>query len=319
MPKERVVKPPRLREGATVAVIAPSSFPDYPEFSLYQGLEYIRSLGFKVVLGKTLTQASAKWYLSGDDAFRAADINWAFKDPTVDAVICARGGVGSMRVLGLLDYDAIKNNPKIFVGYSDTTSIQNAMVSLSGLPSVQGPMAAVGFGANSDVQKTKRYWDTLLKILRGETVELGVWQGGPVPLTIKEGKCSGRLVGGNLILYTLLSGSRYTPLESGDVLFLEDIDEDAWRIDNYLGCLQANGSLDKTAGVVLGEFPREEGKERGPRLDEIFRSYFASKSYPSIYNYPCCHGYGHEPTPLGVSVELDADRKTLKMLEPVTD
>jgi muramoyltetrapeptide carboxypeptidase len=318
MPKERVVKPPRLREGATVAVIAPSSFPNYPEFSLYQGLEHIRKLGFNTVLGKTLTQASAKWYLSGDDAFRAEDVNWAFREPSVDAVICARGGVGSMRILGMLDYELIRNNPKIFVGYSDTTSIQNAMISLSGVPSIQGPMAAVGFAADSDIQKTKRYWDTLLRILKGEVVELGAWSGGPVPLTIKGGKCSGRLVGGNLILFTLLSGSKYNPLAEGDVLFLEDIDEDEWRIDNFLGCLQANGSLDKVAGMVLGEFPRGT-KEHGPRLEEIFGSYLSTKSYPSILNYPCCHGYGREPTPLGTNIELDADKKIVRMLEPSVD
>ncbi len=319
MPRTSVQRPRRLKKGATVAVIAPSSFPDYPEFSLFEGLEYIRKLGFRLKIGKTLTEAKSRWYLSGEDEFRAQDINTAFADENVDAIICARGGAGSMRILKLLDYDLIKKNPKPFVGYSDTTSIQNAMLSLSGLASIQGPMGAVGFGKDSDVKKTKMYWNTLVSMLGGEELQLGAWKGGPPPLTVKAGRAEGRLVGGNLILFTLLGGSKYCPTQNGDVLFLEDISEETWRVDNFLASLSAQGALDRASGIVLGEFPREREQARGPRLEEIFRTYLENLDAPSFINYPCCHGYGHEPVPLGIRVSLDADKRLLQMLEAAVE
>jgi muramoyltetrapeptide carboxypeptidase len=312
-------KPPRLREGATVAVIAPSSYPDYPHFNLYGGLEYIRSLGYRVVLGDTLKHALMNGLTSAPPQERAKEVNWAFTDKSVDAVICARGGVGSLELLRLLDYEGIASNPKPFVGYSDTTSIQNAVLSLCGLPTIQGPMAAVGFAGDSDIERTKGYWATLISVLRGETPTLGGWRGGPQPLTLKGGVGRGRLVGGNIILYTLIAGSRFDPLTKGDILFLEDIKEEAWRISNYLASLDARGTLDELGGVLIGEFPREDGNPQPMRPEEQLRGVFSGKHYPSFINYPCCHGYGREPVPLGIRVEMDAYNYTVSLLEPFAE
>jgi muramoyltetrapeptide carboxypeptidase len=321
LPKETCIRPPKLKPGDTIAVIAPSSFPDYPHFALYEGLEYIKELGYKIVLGKTLTSALSKWYLSADDKTRADDITWAFTNDQVDAIICARGGVGSMRIVSSLDYDAIREHPKLFVGYSDVTSIQNAMLNLTGLVTLQGPMAGVGLrkDPNTDPDRHKKYWDTMLRMMSGEQLELGLWRGGPAPLTVKEGVAKGRLVGGNLILFTLLSGSRYIPPPEGKVLFLEDINEEDWRIDNFLGGLDASGYLRQVRSVVLGEFPRKPEVVDRVQLEEIFRSYFMDKPYPSFLNFPCCHGYGRETIPLGIDVKVDANERRLLMLEPAVD
>ncbi|MEM0272474.1 MAG: LD-carboxypeptidase [Thermoprotei archaeon] len=312
-------KPSKLRDGATIAVVAPSSFPLYPHFNLYGGLEYLKSLGYKVVLGETLKNALMNGLTSAPPEFRARELNWAFGDNTVDAIICARGGVGSLRLLNMLDYDKIRANPKPFVGYSDTTSIQNAILKLSGLPSVQGPMVAVGFNADSDVEKTKHYWAILLSLLKGETPLLGAWCGGPPPLTIKGGLGRGRLVGGNIILYALIAGSKFDPLAQGDILFLEDIKEESWRIDNQLASLECRGLLDGLGGVLIGEFPNNEDSPQPVRVEELLRERLAHRPYPSFINYPCCHGYGREPVPLGLYGELNADNHTLQPLEPFAE
>jgi muramoyltetrapeptide carboxypeptidase len=321
LPGEARIKPPKLKPGGTIAVIAPSSYPDYPHFALYEGLEYVKQLGYKIILGKTLTTASSKWYLSGEDKFRSGDISWAFANDEVDAIICARGGVGSMRIVSSLDYDMIRNHPKLFVGYSDVTSIQNAMLNLSGLVSLQGPMVGVGLrkDPDNDPERHKKYWSTMLQIMSGEQLQLGLWQGGPAPLTIKEGEATGRLVGGNLILFTLLNGSRYMPSPEGKVLFLEDIDEEAWRIDNFFGGLESSGYLSQVSSVVLGEFPRKPDTVDPVQLEEVFRSYLMSKPYPSFVNFPCCHGYGRETIPLGIDVKVDANERRLTMLEPAVE
>lgn len=313
------VKPAKLREGATIAVIAPSSYPDYPHFDLYAGVEHLRRLGYRVVLGPTLRNALMNGLTSGSPAERAAEINWAFRDDSVDAVFCARGGVGSLRLLGLLDYDLIRNRPKPFVGYSDTTSIQNALLGLSGLPTIQGPMVAVGLGQGSDAEKTKGYWATLFGILKGETPTLGAWRGGPAPLTIRGGVAEGRVVGGNIILYSLMAGTRFDPLVEGDILFLEDIKEEAWRIEDQLASLAARGTLDGLGGLLIGEFPRDEEHPQPVRVEELFRSTLADRPYPSFINYPCCHGYGREPVPLGLRVRMDAENHTVSMLEPFAE
>lgn len=321
LPKESRIKPPKLKSGDTIAVIAPSSYPDYPHFALYEGLEYIKNLGFNVILGKTLTTALSQWYLSADDKMRIEDINWAFADEKVDAIICARGGVGSMRIVSGLDYDLIREHPKLFVGYSDVTSIQNAMLTLSGLVTLQGPMAGVGMrkDANNDPERYEKYWDTMIRMMSGEQIELGLWQGGPAPLTIKGGEAKGRLVGGNLILFTLMGGSRFIPSPEGKVLFLEDINEEAWRIDNFMGGLETSGYLGQVNSVVLGEFPRKPETVDPVALEELFRSYLLPKHYPSFVNFPCCHGYGRETIPLGIDVKVDADERRLAMLEPAVD
>lgn len=300
-------------------MIAPSSYPAYPEFSLYEGLEYVKSLGFKVLLGETLKNAASKWYLSADDEARANDVNWAFEDNRVDAIVCARGGSGALRILQFFDYDLIRSHPKLFVGYSDITPIQNAIFNLTGLVSIQGPMVGVGFGKDADVKRTKRDWHRLLLLMSGRELSLGEWQGGPSPLTIKGGKATGTLVGGNLTLFTLLSGSRYMPDGKGKILFLEGINEEAWRIDNCMASLEAGGYLGKVSSVVLGDFPRKPETTDPVRLEELFRSYLSSKPYPSFLNYPCCHGFGNEPFPIGIRAEVDADSRLITMQEPVTD
>jgi muramoyltetrapeptide carboxypeptidase len=315
---ESLLKPPRLKQGATIGVIAPSSFPYYPEFSLFQGLEHLKKLGYKVVLGQTLRKSLAQGYHSASDEERAQELNWAFRDSSIDAVFCARGGVGSLRILKMIDYDLIKKNPKIFVGYSDTTSIQNAFLSRSSLVSVQGPMVAVGFGKNSDTELTKYYWSTLFEMLKGEALELGAWLGGPIPLTIKEGKAKGRVIGGNLILFSLIASSEFCVPPLGKILFLEDIKEEAWRIDNFLSSLEIKGVLNEIEGAILGEFPQGE-ELSNPSVEQVLRSHFSQKPYPSFVNYPCCHGFGREPIPLGVQVEMDADLKKVSMLETLVD
>jgi muramoyltetrapeptide carboxypeptidase len=314
-----IVKPPKLKDGARIAVVAPSSYPEYPHFNLYGGLEYLKSLGYRIVLGDTLKNALLNGLTSGSPIQRAKELNWAFADNTVDAIICARGGVGSLELLGLLDYDAIRANPKPFVGYSDTTSIQNAILSRSGVPSIQGPMVAVGFGEDSDQERTKTYWATLLDILRGGAPKLGGWRGGPSPLTIRGGVGKGRLIGGNIILYSLIAGSMFDPLAGGDILFLEDIKEESWRIGNQLASLAMRGVFDRLGGALIGEFPSDPDKPQPIRFEQLFRHLLYNKEYPSFINYPCCHGYGREPVPLGVQVELDADNHTVTMLESFSE
>jgi muramoyltetrapeptide carboxypeptidase len=321
------IKPRKIGSRAKIYLVAPSSYPIYPSMNLSLGIDYLRKQGFEIVLGETVRYAMRRWYLSAPDEVRARDLVEGFRREDVDVIWFVRGGAGAMRILELIDYEIIEKNPKPVIGFSDATAIQTAIYSRTGLVTIHGGMIAVTpkVGDEIGLRRYRENIDLVIKLLRGETLEYRSPPDGPFIKTINPGKTSGELVGGNLILFTLIQSTPYRVDTENKILFLEDIREDAWRIDNYLTTLGLSKDLSRAIGIIMGEFPEPEISSPTPSLEEVIIDRIKRYSNrPAILNFPCCHGgdeHGHfvYPLPIGGRVSLDADLGEVRIEEPVVE
>jgi muramoyltetrapeptide carboxypeptidase len=281
--------------------------------------EKMQNLGFTVKLGKNVDKKMG--YLAGTDEQRVSDIHDMFKDDTIRAIVSIRGGYGSHRLLKYLDYQLIKSNAKIFLGYSDITSLLLAIHKLTGLVTFHGPV-----GISTFTEYTQKYFYNTLT--RSEPV--GIIDDAPYEenlqtsnrvITVKSGMSRGRLVGGNLTLISTTLGTPYEIDTKDKIVFLEDVGEEPHDIDRYLTHLDNAGKLEHCAGIV---FDRMEGVKPA----DYKPSYYTNLSTEDVvfdrlksYNIPCCIGlsFGHTPhkptLPLGIIAELNADKGHLALLE----
>jgi muramoyltetrapeptide carboxypeptidase len=309
----KILKPPALKKGDVIGIVSPASSPD--DFTrIEQGVKYLESLGYRVKLGKHIFKRYG--YLSSTDDERADDLNEMFADEKVKAIICVRGGYGTPRLLDKVDYNLIKKKPKIFVGYSDITALQLAIFKKTGLVTFSGPMLAVDIYSNFDGFAEDFFWRILtsrerkIEIKNPDGVELN---------TLKSGKATGTLLGGNLSLIASIMGTKYQPSFNGSVLVIEDIGEEPYRIDRYLSQLKNSGVLYKINACILGQFtdcaPKEP--EKSLTLEQIFNDYLGNLRIPVISNL----SYGHIPQkltlPLGARVRVDAKRQKITIIESV--
>jgi muramoyltetrapeptide carboxypeptidase len=297
-----MIKPKRLVRGGTVGVAAPSG--PVKKARLKRGVETLKKLGYKVKLSEKLLEKTG--YLAGDDQSRAGAVNGMFADPKIDAIICARGGFGSIRILDELDYTLIRKNPKILVGYSDITLLLLAINKFCNLVTFHGPMVAVDFSELSDYNRRLFMKAVASSQPVGRVTnskQLGKWR------AISKGRASAPILGGNLTLITRLLGTKYDPDFRNKILFLEDLNEDIYKIDGMLAQLKLAGILRQVEGVVLAEFLNcRPSKKASLTLGEVFEQYFASAKYPVIYPVSCGHGKDKITIPLGVKASLNTIR-----------
>ncbi|MEO6103853.1 MAG: LD-carboxypeptidase, partial [Pseudoxanthomonas sp.] len=249
-PRKRLLPMP-LNKGDTVALVSPSSATDEP-LDLQLAREAMQVLGFKVKTGAHY--AERRGYLAGTDATRAGDLNAMFADKEVRAIICARGGSGAARLLPLLDYDSIRRNPKVLLGYSDISALHSAIHARTGLVTFHGPIGS-GSWNRFNVDQFQRMFFNRELIQYRNVAEIGdeLVQRKNRTATINSGKAQGELVGGNLSVLVALAGSSYLPDFSGKILFLEDVSEAPYRIDRMFSTLKLMGALDQVAGVIFGQ------------------------------------------------------------------
>jgi len=250
--KDQIIKPQRLQPGDTVGLIAPASAAFEPA-TIREGVETLQSLGFKVKTGEHIKEKYG--YLAGSDEHRVADLHRMFEDDEIKAIVALRGGYGSMRLLNLIDYDLVKKNPKIFIGYSDITSLNLAIYHKTGLVTFHGPVAISSFSKYTQ----EYFWKVV-----SSPEPLGKVK-HPVPgntlrptahlNTIRPGKATGRLIGGNLTLFTALLGTPYEVDSRDAILFLEETGEEPYDVDRMLTHLLLAGKLDHVAGVVFDRCP----------------------------------------------------------------
>ena len=313
---ERLLPAP-LRKGDTIALVSPSAATD-EALSLQLAREAMEALGFKVAPGAHM--ASRRGHLAGTDAERAGDLNAAFADPGVKAIVCVRGGSGAARLLPLLDYDAVRRNPKVLLGYSDITALHNALLAQAGLVTFHGPIGSGSWNRFNVDQFRRVFLDRELM-----TYQNAVDAGDElVPrknrtVTLTGGKARGELVGGNLTVLTALAGSPYLPDFSGKILFLEDVSEAPYRVDRMFSTLKLMGALDRIAGFVFGECTDcDPGDGYGSlTLDQIFEDHIKPLGIPAYRGAMIGHIRQQFIVPVGGRVELDADAGTFRMLEPV--
>lgn len=304
------MKGKRLRKNAAIAVVAPSG--PTPEEKTKKGIAFLESMGYQVLPGESVF--SKHGYLSAPDDVRVRDLHWAFADPEIDAVFCLRGGYGTPRLLPLLDYELIRANPKIFVGFSDITALHIAFRQKCGLITFHGPMVGSEM-ANPNEYNQSWFWRALTR-----PVPLGRLQNpadGSKLECLVPGVAEGELVGGNLSLLAATIGTPFEIDTKGKVLFLEDIGEEPYRVDRMLTQLILAGKMNDAAGFVLGEWTdcAPKNPEKSFSLIEVLRDRLAPFGKPVLYNLCAGHGDYNITLPLGVKTRLDAGKLELTILE----
>jgi muramoyltetrapeptide carboxypeptidase len=313
------VRAKRLSPGDTIALVSPASA-TFNSVDLQIARESLEALGFKVRQGEHMMERFG--YLAGSDKARADDINKAFADRSVAAVHAIRGGWGSARLLPYLDFDAIRRNPKVLIGYSDITALLLSIHAKTGLITFHGP---IGLG-RWDAWSLDYYRRVLMS---GEAVTYSNKQGLSADrnslvqvefrtLTHVPGKARGRLLGGNLTVLTAILGSPYLPDWDDAILFCEDVGEDLYRIDRMFTQLKLAGVLSKLKGFVFGGC-----SECGPgegyaslTLEEIIRDHIKPLGVPAWQGAMIGHAQPQWTLPVGAEVEIDASAGTITLLDP---
>jgi len=311
-----IIRPPRLRQGDLVGLVAPSgAIVDSQPAEIAR--ESLEAMGLRVREGAYLRQR--RGYLAGTDEQRASDLNAMIRDPEVRGIFAIRGGWGAARILARLDYEALARDPKVVAGYSDITALHNAIHARTGLVSFHAPVAASTWASFSYEHFRRVVFDAEAPTLapapdNGDTL---------VPHQhrvrgIHPGRARGRLLGGNLTVLSHLVGTGYLPDFDGAVLFLEDIGEATYRIDRMLTQLKLAGILDGLAGFVFGNCTDcgPGGGYGALSLEEVLMDHIAPLRIPSWFNAMIGHIRDQWTVPVGVEAEIDARAGTVRLLDP---
>ena len=312
----KILKPARLKEGDTVGLVNPAgaSFERGPMDIVVDSLA---ALGVKARFGEHLFDRYG--YLAGTDKNRAADVNAFFADASINGIVAVRGGWGCARLLPYLDFATIGKNPKILLGYSDLTALLLAINAKTGLVTFHGP---VGISTWNAFQAD--YVKRVLFAAEAVTFENLKDPGeNLVPVenrirTITPGVARGRLTGGNLTVLSALVGSSYLPDWEGRILFLEDVEEQLYRIDRMLTQLGLAGILSKVRGVIFGTCSGcNPGAGYGSlTMEEILDDHLKQLGVPAWSGAMIGHAGRQFTLAEGMEVEIDASQGTIRMLEP---
>jgi muramoyltetrapeptide carboxypeptidase len=299
---DKPVRPPRLKPGDTIGIVSPAGPFDLDLFM--QGLSALQSMGFHTRVPDEAYQKTG--YLAGSDAQRARSVNQLFKQPDVQAIVCARGGFGCLRMLPLVDFDIISAHPKVFVGFSDITALLAAITRRSKLVTFHGPMVTPLAKAPAMTRRSLSAAitsDTPLKIAPAAGVAL------------QDGRATGPVIGGNLATLCHLLGTPFEAKFENQILLLEDCGEAPYRIDRMLSQMKLAGSFKGIAGLILGSF-----KDCG-NLDEIYRifqDHFQDTNIPILAGFEVGHGRQNMTIPVGMAATLDTDQQLLSFAQSAT-
>jgi len=295
MQNEKIRVPARIKPGDTIGIVAPAGPFDRQTF--LRGVRMIEDKGFKIFIPPGLSEKNR--YLAGADKHRAQIVNQLFADNSIDAIICARGGYGSMRILPLLDFDTIKNNPKIFIGFSDITTLLSVLFTRCNLVTFHGPVVTSLVDASEETKLS-----LFSNLTSGSNPEVKLSDG----ITISPGVAAGEVCGGNLTMLCHLVGTPYAPDFENKILFLEDRAEAPYRIDRMLVHMELAGCFKGVSGIILGTF-----EECGPIEDviKVIADLFETYPVPILAGLDAGHGIHNLTIPLGIKATLDADRHSL--------
>jgi muramoyltetrapeptide carboxypeptidase len=289
-----ILLPDPLSPGDTIGIVAPAGAFDKTRFQA--GLERLKEVGFKVAVPEAVFNRHR--YMAGTDAGRADLIHQMFADPAIQAIMCARGGFGSMRILPLLDFQLISRHPKLFAGFSDISVLLTVICEQARMVTLHAPV--ITSLADADNQ-------TEAALFSGLAAPSDIRIKPDRPKTLAGGRAIGPVCGGNLASLTHLIGTLYQPDFSGRLLFLEDTNEAPYRIDRMLTHIRLAGCLEQVAGVMLGRF-HDCGKPS--MIDDIVKEHF-SHNIPILGGLAVGHGGTNLTLPLGLTATLDADEGIL--------
>lgn len=312
---QAILKPPRLRNGDTIGLIAPASIVD--EEDVKNATEALGKLGLRVKLGKHVLDKYG--YLAGTDQNRAGDFNRMVADPSVKAIIAMRGGWGCNRILPLLDYRKSRSHPKIILGYSDITSLLLAVYARSRVVTFHGPVATSTWNSFSVEYIQSVLFAAQAMTMRNPSAEASqlLISNQVTSQIINPGIAQGHLLGGNLSVLCSMVGSSYLPSWNRQILFLEDIGEDVYRIDRMLSQLKNAGILSRLSGLIFGQCTNCKPSEGSSlTLQQVLHEYISPLGIPAWYGSPIGHIKDKFTLPLGIKVEINASLGTIQMLEP---
>lgn len=334
-----MVKPPALRPGSTIKIIAPSSMMTSMA-GLSSAVQFLQGNGFKVSLSKSMTKESTTRFLTAGDHVRKTELENAFKSDEIDGIMALRGGAGSIDILSRIDYDVVRDHPKVFVGASDITLLQLAFLRKAHMVSFQGPMLVDLTDSDSTFRQYN--WSVLSDMVStGNALKLRAPNESSWSRTVNEGKARGTLQGGNLSVYALVANTAYMPDPTDSILFFEDVNVEPWMVDNLLSSLVLKGIIQKANGLFFGEFPNYTLSDAllsqavspylsknlfvedyiKATLNSVISDMLISKApgKPSFIEFSCCHGNYITTMPLGTRVEIDAEERSVQMLESAVD
>ena len=307
---EKIIKPPRLLKNNQIALIAPAGPVKQEQIDKTQ--KVLSAMGYKSCYNQSIL--SRKGYLAGSDDVRLNELHLAFERKDVDAIICIRGGYGSSRIVDKIDFELLKQNPKIFIGYSDITVLLNSIYQQTGLITFHG---VVGISSFSDY--TRSIFTNILTLTKDEFL---IYPKDKESLEIvNSGKASGRLAGGNLSMIVSLLGTKFQPDFTNKLVFLEDIGEAPYRIDRMLTQLLLSGCLEKASGIILGNFKNcdidniEITSENSLSLNEIITDRLSLLNKPTIKGFSFGHMENQAIFPVGCLAELNTNVPGIKLLE----
>ncbi len=313
-PPVKLLKPKPLQPGDTVGLITPSSYVSDPD-ELDFARRFCEFFQLKVKVGKNVGQRYG--YLAGTARQRVDDLHAMFSDSDVRGVFCIRGGYGSAQMLNLIDYELIRRNPKIFLGYSDITALHTAIGRRTGLVTFHGPVSLSHASRWSEEHLRKALFESAPLGAQSNPPDANPLQPAHTMRTVRAGTARGPLAGGNL---TLLSTTLGTPFEvetAGRILLMEDIGEDIYRIDRMFTQLRLAGKLQQAAGILVGECKDcpPPGHDSAYSLGEVIDYLLGDLGIPVLYGLSFGHTTDQVTMPLGVMASLDAGAKQLVIEE----
>jgi muramoyltetrapeptide carboxypeptidase len=302
--------PPSLQPGDTIAIMAPSS--KAGSAAIAKARKKLEQLGFRVrIHPQTFARDKQS---AGTPKQKAAALHKLFADPEVKAIFAARGGNGAGHMLELLDYDLIRRNPKIFMGYSDVTALHAAIHAKTGLVTFHGP----NFSSFSRAEMTAKQIRQCFNLFAGTETDLPFAKAR----VLRGGSAKGKLVGGNLSLLVSLLGTPYMPKMDGAILYVEDCCDEISRFDRMFLQLRNAGVFDKISGLIVGQFTDITDSGKTPfarKLPQVIGEATQGKKFPVVVNAPFGHGKDIPAYPFGAKAVLDASGKkkpTLSLTKP---
>lgn len=304
MTSSTAVWPPAVTRNSRVALVSPSG-PVRTVDDIAIAERNATDIGWIPVAAEHAAKRNA--YFAGTDAERAADVNVALRDDSIDALWCIRGGYGAMRLLDDIDYSAFAKNPKALIGYSDITALHAAIAVHCEIVSFHGPTAR---GKHSRFSR-----DSFIRAIVEQTDSCGSW---PEARTIRPGTVTGRMVGGNLSLVASLVGTAYQIDITDAILVIEDINEAVYRVDRMMNQLLMSGSLDNCPAIAAGDFtlPADDNDAADRSVDEVFFEIGERLGIPCIAGLPFGHIEDQWTIPLGAQARLDTSAKSLRVITP---
>ena len=311
-----ILKPKRLKAGDTIGLVCPAA-PAFSKETVQIVAESMQALGFKVKYGKNIWKRYG--YLAGTDEERASDINEMFGDSSVQGILCVHGGWGCARLLTLLDYQMIKKNPKVIVGYSDITALLLGIHAQTGLVTFHGPV-----GGSTWNDFSVKYFKSVLMNAEKVKYENPKSKGDNLTQvedrisTINSGITKGKLIGGNLTVLSHIMESKYVPDFKKSIVFLEDVEEQPYSVDRMLNHLKLCGVFEEMAGFVFGKCTKCEpgtGSYGSLTLEDLWEDYIKPTKKPAFVGAMIGHINNKFTMPIGIEAEINADLGTIQFLE----